>query len=93
MFLILLFLLLFLNIYLWRRLRHLASSGVAAVGVAFGKIKKIFAKTEKEINKDIDKTVSDYELSKSSVEEAKRKLKDEIHKEIEKGEEEIDDKQ
>lgn len=75
--------------YLLRKMRHLAVRGGAAIGLVLSKVKNIFIKTEKEIDKDIDKSIPDYELSRSSVLDAKRKLKDEIREEIEKGEEEI----
>lgn len=65
------------------RIHVLASHCGQAVAGATGQIKKLFSKTEKDIDKTIDTTIPDYELSKSSVATVKKELKKKIHETLE----------
>jgi hypothetical protein len=88
--LILLIVLLILDFCLWRKMRRLASGSVAVVGVAYGKIKQIFVKTEKDIDREIDDTIPTAELSRGAISAMKRDLKKKIHGTIEKEEDELE---
>lgn len=75
--------------YLWRLLYASTVRGFSAAGAIFGRIKKIFTKTESEIDKDIDEAISANALTQESVEIMKQNLKKKIHATIEEEENEI----
>lgn len=64
-------------------------SGLMASYV-IGRVKRLFAKTEQEIIEEIDSTIPNYELSKGSVKDAKKALKEKVHETIEKEEKKVD---
>lgn len=69
-------------ILLLKKLRELARSGRGPVGFAYARISRMFARTEREIDHEIDTTIPQSDLSGGVVKEVKKDLKAKVHETI-----------
>lgn len=80
-------------VYILYRMRHLAKRGGAAAGLVFSKIKNIFIKSEKDIDKEVDEAITDSGVSRSGAEITREDLKKKVHEIIAEEESGINKKQ
>ncbi len=71
--------LLLIIVWLLTRVHHLASRAGGALGSVAAHVRHLFTQTEREIEKEIDTTIPAHDLTRESIVDAKKELKEKVH--------------